>query len=412
MYTKMKKNIKNLQKNVILAGLAILFVGAISSCAKMDDYKKFTEGGEIIYTGKLDSAKVLSGKNRVMIKGLFMADPKVVSCRIFWNNMKDSISIPVTKKNVVDSLNFYVENITEGLHNFVIHTYDAQGNKSIPVYKIGRSYGARYESSLANRPIGTAVTESSGVTKIVWLGMDRLTGVFATEVEYTDINDKVVKVKTSIDSTSTILKNFKTSSNIKYRTLFLPDTVSIDTFKTNYAERYVPRFIEEDVTNTYLQNAGAPFNRGAWDNSRWGVLANWTSSAGAKNIANNVYGGYELRGGVGVLSFEGGWGLPAVNNGLIYQTITLPAGTYSFRLNGLDQNSGGSRFIAVAAGNSLPNVANITGSSIAFANISDKVLNFTLTQDRTVSIGFAVTVDASGQYIKISSVRLYKQSYL
>ena len=104
--------------------------------------------------------------------------------------------------------------------------------------------------------------------------------------------------------------------------------------------------------------------------------------------------------------------MPRVTNGLIYQTITLPAGTYSFRINGLDQNSGGSRFVAVAAGNTLPNVADITSNSIAFANISDKVLNFTLAQERTVSIGFAVTIDDSGQYIKIGNVRLYKQSYL
>lgn len=408
----MKNHIKNLKRIPLLAILAMVLVGTITSCTKEDNYKKFTEGGEISYTGKLDSARVLSGKNRVLVKGLFMADPKVTYARIFWNNRADSVTVPVVKKNVVDTFSFFIERVPEGVQNFIIYTYDAAGNKSIPVYKTGRSYGERYELSLANRPIGSALTEQSGVTKITWQGMDRLTGVFATEVEYTDINNKLVKVRTSIDSATTTLKNFKTSTSIRYRTLFLPDTVSIDTFSTNFVERYVPRFIEDDITSTYLKNTGAPFNRGAWDNSRWGVLADWTSNAGAKNIAGNVYGGYELRGGVGVLSFEGGWGLPRVTNGLIYQTITLPAGTYSFRINGLDQNSGGSRFVAVAAGNTLPNVADITSNSIAFANISDKVLNFTLAQERTVSIGFAVTIDDSGQYIKIGNVRLYKQSYL
>ncbi|RYG20515.1 MAG: DUF5013 domain-containing protein, partial [Chitinophagaceae bacterium] len=378
---------------------------------KEDDYKKFAEGGEISYTGKLDSAKIWSGKNRVMVSGLFMADPKITYARIFWNNKADSVSIPVQKVNVVDTFSFVIENVTEGVHNFIIHTYDAAGNRSIPVYRTGRSYGARYEVSLFNRPIGSAITNQAGKTRIEWQGMDRLTGVFATEVEYTDINNKLVKVKTPIDSTGTTLEDFKPSSNIKYRTLFLPDTVSIDTFKTSYVERYVPRFIEEDITAAHLKNTGAPINRSIWDNGRWGVLADWTSNAGAKNISSNTYGGYELRDGVGVISFEGGWGLPAVNNGLIYQTITLPAGTYSFRLGGLDQNSGGSRYIAVAEGNVLPNVADITSKSIAFANISERELGFTLTKQTTVSIGFAVTVDNSGQYIKIGNVRLYKQSY-
>ncbi|RYF24949.1 MAG: DUF5013 domain-containing protein [Flavobacteriales bacterium] len=408
----MKNYIKNFKTHIFFGLSALILGGTISSCTKEDDYKKFAEGGEISYTGKLDSAKVWSGKNRVMLSGLFMADPKITQAKIFWNNRADSVTIPVQKKNVIDTLSFFIENVTEGVHNFIIYTYDAAGNRSIPVYRTGRSYGTRYEVSLFNRPVGSAITNQAGVTRIEWQGMDRLTGVFATEVQYTDVNNKLVTVKAPIDSTGTTLKDFKASTNIKYRTLFLPDTVSIDTFKTNYVERYVPRFVEENITNTYLKNTGAPFNRDVWDGSRWGVLADWTSNAGAKNISSNRYGGYELRGGVGVLSFEGGWGLPRVTNGLIYQTITLPAGTYSFRLNGLDQNSGGSRYIAVARGTTLPNVADITSNSIAFANVADRVLDFTLAAETTVSIGFAVSIDDSGQYIKVGNVRLYKQSYL
>ncbi len=401
---------KNYNFAKLSGSIFLLAVMALASCKKQDDYKKFIQGGEISYTGKIDSVKILSGQNRVLVRGLFLADPKVSSLKVFWNNQKDSVVIPVKRKNVVDTLSYFI-NMPEGLQNFVLYTYDNAGNKSIPVYKSGKSYGDRYMSTLSNRPITLAQTGADGVTRISWGNMDRLTGVFATDVEYTNTSNQVVKVRTPIDSTNTILPNFKTSTEIRYRTLFLPDTVSIDTFRVNYTTRYVPKFINEDVTNTYLKNTGSPFTVGDYDGSRWGTLANWTSNAGAKNISSGRYGGYEYRSRVGVLSFEAGWGLPALNNGLIYQTITLPAGTYSFILNGLDQNTGGTRYIAVAEGNTLPNVSSITSSSIAYTSVANKELKFTLTSAKTVSLGFAVTIDATGNYMKVSSVRLYKQSY-
>lgn len=399
-------------RKLTVSALLIIMVGIYSACTKQDDFKKFVTGGEISYTGKLDSVKMYSGDSRVLLKGLFLADPKVVTCKIFWNNMKDSLVIPVVKKNVVDTLKYSIPIKTEGLQNFTIYTYDKLGNKSIPVYANARSYGDLYKASLSNRGISLAQTNSSGVTKINWLGMDRLTGVFATEVQYTNNSNQKITIKTPIDSTGTVLKNFKESSTIKYRTLFLPDTTCVDTFKTDFVDRYVPRYVEQDITSIYLKNTG-PFNRNTWDGSRWGTLADWISSSGAKNINSNRYGGYEYRNSVGVLSFEAGWGITTpVTNGLIYQTITLPAGTYSFRLSGIDQNSGGSRFIAVASGNTLPNVGDISSASIAFANIVDGKLDFTLAQQTTVSIGFAVSIDNSGQYIKVGSVKLFKQAYL
>ncbi|WP_168202486.1 DUF4998 domain-containing protein [Pedobacter sp. KBS0701] len=391
-------------RKLTVAALLILVAGVYSACTKQDDFKKFVAGGEISYTGKLDSVKMYSGDSRVLLKGLFLADPKVVSCKIFWNNMKDSLVIPVVKKNVIDTLNYSIPIKTEGLQNFIIYTYDKMGNKSIPVYANARSYGDRYKASLSNRAVSGGERASDGTATIQWLGMDKLTGVFATEIQYTNTSDNLVTVRTPIDSTRSVLKNYKSGSTYKYRTLFLPDTNCVDTFKVDYITNLS---VDEDMTSL-LSNAG-PFVRDTWDGSRWGTLAGWITSAGAKNINNNLYGGYELRSGVGVLSFESGWGINTpVTNGLIYQTITLPAGKYTFRLSGLDQNSGGSRYIAVAAGNTLPNVTNIPTAAIAYSNISSGELNFSLSQQTTVSIGFAVSIDNSGQYLKIKSVKLLK----
>lgn len=395
---------------VIFPALLVLLM---SSCSKMDEYKKYTEGGEISYTGKIDSVKVFSGRYRVVIRGLFLADPKVTSCKIYWNNKADSIVVPVTRKNVVDSLNISVTNVKEGAQNFIIYTYDKNGNKSIPVYKTGRAYGDRYQSSLINRGITLAQTSASDQTSIIWQGMDRLTGVFATEVIYTDKNNVTKTIKVPIGTDTTVIPNFKTSSSIRYRTLFLPDTVSIDTFKTEYTDRAVPKFTKTDVTSQYIKNAGAPITASS-AGSRWGVLADWTTTAPIKNASGS--GGYELRNGTGVISIEAGWGLPDITNGLIYQTITLPAGTYSFELGGVDQDKAGTKYIAVAAGNTLPAVSNIPSASIAFVSLSnDTKLTFTLTESKTVSIGFGATLTggtgSAGFYTKIGSVRLYTTSY-
>lgn len=384
---------------------ALLLVAVLyTACTKQDDFKKFVEGGEISYTGKLDSVQMFSGDNRVVIKGLFLADPKVVKCKIFWNNGQDSVVLPIVKKNAIDTFVYSIQNVTEGFQNFKIYTYDKIGNKSVPVYANARSYGDRYKASLSNRGISGGERASDGTAIVQWLGMDKLTGVFATEIQYTNTSNNLVTVRTPIDSTRSVLKNYKSGSTYKYRTLFLPDTSCVDTFKVDYITNLS---VDEDMTSL-LSNTG-PFVRNTWDGSKWGTLAGWTTSASAKNINNNLYGGYELRSGVGVLSFESGWGNNTpVTNGLIYQTITLPVGKYTFRLLGIDQNSGGSRYIAVAVGNTLPDVTNIPTTAIAYSNISSGELNFSLSQQTTVSIGFAVSIDNSGQYIKVKSVKLLK----
>ncbi|RYE17761.1 MAG: hypothetical protein EOP45_15215, partial [Sphingobacteriaceae bacterium] len=83
--------------------LTLLLVTVIVSCSKSDEYKKYLENGETFYTGKLDSVKVYSGRNRVKIMGLLPADPKITRCKITWNDGKDSAVYPISKGVGVDS---------------------------------------------------------------------------------------------------------------------------------------------------------------------------------------------------------------------------------------------------------------------------------------------------------------------
>ena len=410
----MEKNRKNTSNNLLWLSLLVMIISVMTSCTKVDDYKKFIEGGEISYTGKLDSVIINSGKYRVVINGLFLADPKVKKCVVFWNNKADSVVIPVTRTENVDTLHYEIKNITEGVQNFIIYTYDDSGNKSIPVYKSGRVYGDRYQETLANRGINSAFTNENGVTVMELGGMDRVSGVFATEVIYVTNANVERTVRIPIDINTFTLANFKEKGTIRYRSLFLPDTLSIDTFSTDYTSLYIPKFIKTDVTTTYLKNTGPNVIASSINSAnRWGILADWVTNAAVKNAS--TYGGYERKSNVGYISLEAGWGLPNVTDGKIYQTINLPAGNYRFEIVMTDFNTGGARYMSVAAGNTLPNVTAITSGSIAFSNLESKVLNFTLEEAQQVSLGFAATLtgtSSAGQYSKIASVKLSTITYL
>ncbi|KQM76968.1 hypothetical protein ASE74_16990 [Pedobacter sp. Leaf216] len=376
----------------------VILAGVYFSCTKSDDYKKFTEQGEISYTGKLDSVKIMSGSNRVYIRGLFLSDPKVTQCKIFWNNRADSVIIPVKKKYAIDTLKYFVENVKEGVQNFEIYTYDGIGNKSIPVYKTGRSYGARYQASLFNRPIESAFTDASGATKISWQGMDRLTGVFATEVEYTNLNNVLKKIRTKIDETTTAIADIKPGTNLRYRTLFLPDTVSIDTFSTAFQTQRVGA----DITATYFKNKGNPFLAAA-SGGRWRNIADWIVTPNIKN--HGGLGGWCADSG-GCLAMEMGWdGTAKITNGKIFQTFTLPAGSYSFEITMAKNEALDPVYIVAAAGNTLPDVADIA-TSLGYTNFANNKFQFTLAQSTTVSLGFLATMTTGNQFWIVKEVTL------
>ncbi|WDF67555.1 DUF4998 domain-containing protein [Sphingobacterium oryzagri] len=377
----------------------LLLLCGLSSCSKSDDYRKYLEGGEKIYTGKIDSVLVYSGRERVYVTGLFMADPKIVKLRAYWNNGQDSIEVPVTRTAGVDTLKLSIP-VPEGVHNFYFVTYDADENASLKVFKTGISYGSRYISGLINKPFYTAdYFAGDQNTTISWGGMDLTSGATFTEIEYTNTQGELVTQRDSIGFTESTLRNYMPGDPLRYRTVFIPDTLSIDTFYTNYASNISPRL-------AYLRNIDFPFQRNTWDNARWGTPAGWTVNTAAKNAGpgNSTYGGYELRNGVGVLSLEGGWGLPGVVNGKIYQTTNLQAGRYRITINAIDRGSSGTVYFAVSSGTSIPDQAGLASGTIAYVNCSGngaKSLEFTLTEATQLTVGFVGNMPNTGSYFKV-----------
>src|SRR3546814_21143656 len=93
--------------DLFLSGLAGY---GLMACDPMDDtYKEYLDGGERVYTGRVDSVETFAGYKRVGLSWLLISDPKITYCKIVWNNGADSIRIPVTRSNGIDTIRTVVD---------------------------------------------------------------------------------------------------------------------------------------------------------------------------------------------------------------------------------------------------------------------------------------------------------------
>ncbi|MDO3694440.1 DUF4998 domain-containing protein [Wenyingzhuangia sp. chi5] len=408
-------------KNNSIKILALfIMLGFFASCTSMDEgYEEFISNGEISYTGKLDSLKFFSGNNRIKVEGLFMSDPKITECRVFWNSGADSISVPVIKTDKVDTLRVFIENMPENIYSFKVYTYDKLGNKSIPVTGISQSYGERYKETLTNRVISSSVLSTDLDLTINFASMDLSSGVFGTEIVYTDINDVNKTEFVSIDSEEVVLEDYKEGSKYNYRTMFLPDETAIDTFHTDYVQ-LLPDFV--DFTNK-LTNVSQPFQASSFS-GRWGILAGWTTNTAAKN--HGGYGGWDSN-DTGVFNVESGWGAASIVNGKVYQTITLEPGNYTFKAepkaNGGVIASGYTTadnvYLTAAEGSTLPDsqagAIETDPATLGYTRLvntmapDDVEVSFTVTQTTDVSLGLSTT-QGQERFLVIYSFSLLKNN--
>jgi hypothetical protein len=232
----MKKILNDINRGMVPVVLLVMAI-TVYSCSKWDDFKKYTGNGEIIYAGKLDSLKAYSGKNRVRITGLLNADPKVSGVKIFWNKNADSLVYEI-KRSVTGNKFEQIFPMPESVTTFAVYTYDSEGNKSVPVYVVGKSFGDAYRRSLTNRYITSVTyTSASDSTTINW---DVALGTaLYTEVLYPkNPSGNIEKLETSAKDARTGLSGFDfQKAKFTYRTFYRPDSTCIDTFATQYITR-------------------------------------------------------------------------------------------------------------------------------------------------------------------------------
>ncbi|MEL7587445.1 MAG: DUF4998 domain-containing protein [Prolixibacteraceae bacterium] len=214
-----------------------LVIGNIA-CSKIDDpYRDFWKDGEKVYPASPDSVKVHPGKNRIELTWLTQGDPSVNKAKIFWNNGKDSLEVPVEREpgsNKADTIKVMFSEMQEGSYSFSICTYDNLGNKSIPVNAVGRVYGDEYVNSLLIRLIQSA-TYIDDSLRIAW-GNPADASSIGSELVYTDLSgsSRHLYVAPDADSTKIGDYDFSAGNTFTYRTLYLPHPLALDTFYTGF----------------------------------------------------------------------------------------------------------------------------------------------------------------------------------
>jgi hypothetical protein len=169
--------------------------------------------------------------------------------------------------------------------------------------------------------------------------------------------------------------------------------------------------------------------------SNWGTPDYWTVNSAAQNQLNS--GATQRCGGlnfgesgyanIGQLCLQAGWGDAIGNvmtNGKMYQTVTLPAGTYRIDVQVVESGfasylTSSNMYLVAAQGNTLPDF--LTPSiaptpALASVGIQNGVsynatsgpvqsITFTLSQNTQVSIGFVTTMVANS-YGRLNYMKL------
>jgi len=386
--------------------LLLVLAAFFSSCSKMDDYKKFTNGKEILYSAKADSVKLFPGRNRVKLSWNLIADPKIVKTRVYWNNRTKFIDVPINSTaSGTRTISVIVPDLAEGNYNFELFTFDKDGNSSVASLVSGSVYGEAYEKALLNRIIKTMRLEPDGSTSIAWLSSESTS--IGVELSYKNKSGASQKITIPRDGNTTLLTDYDRALPLTYRTFFMPDSNSIDTFYTTSNSKF--------INEIALKNSGAPF-KSINVPVRWGILQDWITNDAVKNQSG--LGGFDNNNtvGAGFLSMEY-WGTnAAITNGKIYQTLTLDPGSYRF-VSTVSNIAGTceAMYATVAQGNSLPNVASISSALGSYKltnnslNGKDLTVPFILTERKEVSIGFVATmVTNKNTSVRIGTVRLFK----
>lgn len=226
----------------LMVFIAICFFAA---CTKMDaTYKQYVVPGGLTYAGKPTSPKAYSGFNRIKITWLRGADPSVVKAKIFWNNFADSLAVDI--QPAMDTISAMIDHLDEKNYTFVIRTYDGKGNSSIPVEVVGGSYGVKYQAQLLTRPVNSTLIDARGKLTINWGGADVSNGAYASEVKYTDVSGNVKTKVFPVDLKTSEILDLKPNTGYQFRTIFRPDSLSIDNFYTSYADGGLFAFDKKD----------------------------------------------------------------------------------------------------------------------------------------------------------------------
>lgn len=378
---------------------SMLFWGI--SCSKMDDpVKPFIEGGEIVYSTKVDTLQSFSGHNRVLLVWELPANHSAKKMMAFWNNNKDSVAFDF-KKVEGKVYQAEIKDLPEATYLFDIYTVDAGGNKSVKTLTSVNVYGENYESTLLNRILSSAIIDGNNQLRVVFESADE--GNVDTKIAYIATNGQ--EKSTSLKSTENelVISDWKIGTLITYQSSYRPEENAIDVF-------YVPKAgvinVIKDVSAEFLKNYQQPF-LSVQESNRFRDPLHWSVNSAIQN--HDGMGGWGSDDNT-VLVMESGWGASNIVNGKMYQTAVLPKGDYSVKveLGGFGLESSLVKIVAVS-GTTVSDFDNNmqVPNALGSANLQLKEFKFTVLTTGAVSIGFLANMTGD-QYWRVSKVSLFR----
>jgi hypothetical protein len=223
----MGKRIK--QKRDIFLLITIIF---LLNCGSSEGPDNQTPDNEVpVAVGIPGSLNSRPGRNRIELSWTANIDSNINSYKIFWNNLKDSISgnIPITDQP--GTIRVMLSDLDEGLYQFYVYHYDKNGNPSKAVSSLGHVYGDTYNESLVQRKIISLKRDNSDVV-IQWENDEQNRSSLLIEYIHDSGNNRMHTSTpgSSIDRIS----NVRLDSEMKYKTGYMPAENSLDTFYTDY----------------------------------------------------------------------------------------------------------------------------------------------------------------------------------
>ncbi|MFV0506515.1 MAG: DUF4998 domain-containing protein [Bacteroidales bacterium] len=220
------------QIKIIGALFVLLFMGCSDANEVLDQY---TEGGPILYSGKVNDLSFQSGYYRVKVNIFPANDVNRANCLLSWsitNELRDSMLVDYSKADYTDSLNCYSVVIdlskekVQGNMWLSAQNIDVFGNKSLVEEKGAFIYGDIYKSTLLN----DRVSFNADGDVIIF---DRKVGSVGNIVSY-ERADGTFSPEILLAEDELALQNYKVGGLLKSKTRFLIKNTDIDTLETTY----------------------------------------------------------------------------------------------------------------------------------------------------------------------------------
>jgi hypothetical protein len=224
-----------MMKNIICVIFIGIVLGFVSCDSQSDIYEKYIVPNGLIYPGPALQPVAYPGNQRIKLSWLRGTDPRVETAKIFWNNYTDSVELVVAPG--VDTVSYTIAPIAENTYSFMIHTYDGDGNKSIPVEVLGTVYGENYRTLLGNRMLKSTYYDGLDLLLKWGAAESSETGLEVSWTSSADGSEQTLTVDPS--ETETVLANFDVENLLKYSSTHLPDSVAIDMIQAIPVERIV-----------------------------------------------------------------------------------------------------------------------------------------------------------------------------